>query len=43
MRLATCWATREEKRRPMSCDLLVPDAILPFAHGIDLAARPRRK
>jgi hypothetical protein len=40
MRLATCWATREERRRPMACDLLVPDAILSFTHGIDLAVPP---
>lgn len=42
MRLATCWATREERRRPMACDLLVPDAILSFTHGIDLAVPPER-
>src|SRR5512133_3113400 len=42
MRLATCRATREERRRPMAGDLLVPDAILSFTHAIDLAVPPER-
>lgn len=42
MRLATCRATHEERRGPMACDRLVPDAILSFTHAIDLAAPPRR-
>ena len=42
MRLATCRATREERRRPMACDLLVPDPILSFTHAIDLDVPPER-
>lgn len=42
MSITTCRATREERRRPMPGDLLVPDAILSFTHAIDLAAPPDR-
>jgi uncharacterized protein YndB with AHSA1/START domain len=42
MRLASCRATREEKIRPMACDLLVPDPILSVTHAIDLAVPPGR-
>ncbi len=42
MGLATCRATREERRQPMRCDLLVPDPILSATHAIDLAVPPDR-
>ncbi len=42
MLLTRVRATPEERRRPMPCDLLVPDALLSFTHAIDLAAPPER-
>ena len=42
MPITTCRATREERRRPMPCDVLVPDAIISFTHAIDLAVPPER-
>ncbi len=42
MLISTCRATREERRRPMPCDVLVPDAIISFTHAIDLAVPPER-
>jgi hypothetical protein len=42
MQITTCRPTREERVRPMRCDLLVPDEILSRTHGIDLAVPPDR-
>ncbi len=42
MRIATCFATREERRRPMSADGLVPDPVGSYTHAITIRAPAER-